>query len=244
MQNDDQSYPETADIETSTDEYAGRFAGTCGEWMLSVQEKITLEQLSRQRGLKSVLDVGGGHGQLAHPLVRDGFDVTVLGSHPSCAHRIQSLIDAGRCRFDVGNVIKLPYPDQSFDAVISFRLVTHCERWPELLAELCRVARHTVTIDYPTSASLNAIAPLFFKAKKNFEKNTRTWTLFKHAQLTGAFGEHGFHQVSRTGQFFFPMVVHRMLKSRGLSAMMEGITRSIGLNYLLGSPVIATFVRR
>ncbi len=29
-------FPETADIHTSTDEYAGRFAGAWGEWMLGV----------------------------------------------------------------------------------------------------------------------------------------------------------------------------------------------------------------
>jgi len=34
-------FPETADIHTSSDEYATRFAGPAGEWMLAVQEKIT-----------------------------------------------------------------------------------------------------------------------------------------------------------------------------------------------------------
>lgn len=237
------SYPETADIETSTDEYANRFTGSCGAWMLEVQEKATLAQLAHHPTTRRILDVGGGHGQLAHPLVRAGYDVTVLGSDASCAHRIKSLIDANTCRFDVGNVIKLPYPDQSFDSVICFRLVTHCERWPLLLAECCRVARNSVTIDYPTSTSLNAIAPLFFKAKKNFEKNTRTWTLFTHAQIRNELAKYGFKCESRTGQFFFPMVVHRMLKSRGISAAMEAVTRVLGLNHLLGSPVIATFTR-
>ncbi len=59
------------------------------------------------------------------------------GSSAECAHRIRDLVAANRCRFTVGNVVALPYPDRSFDAVISFRLVTHCERWPELIAELC-----------------------------------------------------------------------------------------------------------
>ena len=238
------SFPETADIETSSDEYANRFSGACGVWMLEVQEQRTLAQLASHPEVRSVLDVGGGHGQLAHPLVRDGYAVTVIGSDASCAHRIQSLIDAGTCRFDVGNMIALPYPDQSFDAVICFRLVTHCEQWPRLIAELCRVAKHTVTIDYPTSTSLNAIAPLFFKAKKNFEKNTRTWTLFTHDQILAELEKNGFRRERRVGQFFFPMVVHRMLKSRTISSAMESVSRALGLNYALGSPVIATFSRR
>jgi ubiquinone/menaquinone biosynthesis C-methylase UbiE len=244
MENATTTYPETADIETSTDEYANRFAGACGAWMLEVQEKRTLAQLGKHPEVRTVLDVGGGHGQLAHPLVRDGYRVTVLGSDASCAHRIQTLIDTESFRFEVGNVIALPYPDKSFDAVICFRLVTHCERWPQLIAECCRVAKHTVTIDYPTSTSLNAIAPLFFKAKKNFEKNTRTWTLFTHRQILGELEKNGYTCKHRTGQFFFPMVVHRMLKSRGISASMEAVSRALGLNYALGSPVIATFSRR
>jgi 2-polyprenyl-3-methyl-5-hydroxy-6-metoxy-1,4-benzoquinol methylase len=234
-------YPETADIETSSDDYATRFAGPSGAWMLEVQEQRTFDLLRGRSSIKTVLDVGGGHGQLAAPLARAGYDVTVLGSAPSCAHRIQPLIDAGTCRFDVGDVIALPYPGGSFDAVVCFRLVTHCERWPQLIAELCRVARQCVIIDYPTSQSLNAVAPVFFGAKKKFETNTRTWTLFRHRQIVETFGQQGWRLTGRRGQFFFPMVVHRMLKSRPISSALETATRALGLNHLAGTPVIARF---
>ena len=72
-------FPETADIHTSSDEYATRFSGAAGTWMLDVQEQITRRLLRGFEG-SSVLDVGGGHGQLAIPLCRDGWRVTVLGS--------------------------------------------------------------------------------------------------------------------------------------------------------------------
>jgi ubiquinone/menaquinone biosynthesis C-methylase UbiE len=153
------------------------------------------------------------------------------------------LVDSGKCRFQVGNVIALPFPEKSFDAVICFRLVTHCERWPQLISEMCRVSRRVIIIDYPTSQSLNSIAPMLFSAKKKFETNTRTWTLFRHRQIKDTFAQHGYGISNRRGQFFFPMVVHRMLKNRGISAFMEMISRFIGLNYLLGSPVIAKFRR-
>ena len=237
------NYPETADIETSTDEYAKRFSGPHGIWMLEIQEKTSVALLESDQDIRTVLDVGGGHGQMAHPLAQKGYAVSVLGSDASCAHRIQALIDAGKCRFDVGNVIALPYADRSFDAVISFRLVMHCERWPQLIAEMCRVARKVVIIDYPTTQSLNSIAPLLFNAKKKFETNTRTWTLFRHSQITEEFRKNGFETSGRRGQFFFPMVVHRMLKNRGISAFLETVSRLLGLNYLLGSPVIAKFSR-
>lgn len=229
--------PETADIHTSSDEYAGRFSGAEGAWMLEVQEHLTVRMLAPFPGV-DILDVGGGHGQLAIPLARAGHPVTVLGSDVSCGRRVQEDVDAGRCRFLVGNVIDLPFENDAFDTIISFRLVTHCGQWPRLIRELCRVARRAVIVDYPTSQSVNAIAPAFFGAKKKVEKNTRTWTLFRHRQIREAFAACGYEQHAAKKQFFLPMALHRMLKSRGLSAGLEGICRATGLTALGGSPVI------
>ena len=177
-------YPETADIETSNDDYATRFAGKTGAWMLDVQTKLTRRQLGptpssqlstpNSAARPSLLDVGGGHGQLAHPLADDGWDITVLGSAPSCEKRIADLTSAGKCKFVVGNVIELPFPDKSFDAVVCFRLLTHCDHVEQLVRELCRVSRGPIVCDYPCHESVNAfMTPERFAAKKAIEKNTR-----------------------------------------------------------------------
>lgn len=234
-------FPETADIESSSDEYAGRFTGPTGQWMLDVQERLTLSLLKPFGAKLSVLDVGGGHGQLAIPLCRDGHDVTVLGSASECALRIQSVVDAGTCRFMVGNVIALPFEDQSFDVVISFRMLTHCTEWRQLVSELCRVARRAVVVDYPTSQSVNRIAPWLFEAKKKVETDTRAWRLFLHREVNEAFAANGFRPARRRKQFFFPMVLHRMLKCRPVSAGLEALCRAVGLTHLAGSPVIAAY---
>ncbi len=230
-------FPETADIETSSDEYAGRFKGAVGQWMLAVQERITLGFLG-DRPDAVILDVGGGHGQLAIPLCRKGHRVTVVGSDESCRTRIREVVDSGQCSFRVGNVIELPFEDNTFDVVVCFRLLTHCEHWPRLVAELCRVARERVIADYPTSQSLNAIAPLLFGAKKRIEKNTRTWRLFRHEEVYAEFGRSKFEMTREEGQFFLPMVLHRALKCKPLCAGMEAACRGLGLTRLWGSPVI------
>ncbi|MFH0879785.1 MAG: class I SAM-dependent methyltransferase [Lentisphaerota bacterium] len=230
-------FPETADIDTSSDDYATRFSGKTGAWMLKVQEEITLRMMKAWPGAQ-VLDVGGGHGQLAIPLCREGYKVTVLGSAESCRHRIRDMVDSGACRFAVGNVVALPFKDKAFDVVVSFRMVTHCNQWPQLIKELSRVARNAVIVDYPTSQSANAIAPLLFEAKKKVEKNTRTWRLFKHEEVLGEFEKNGYAVRSMEKQFFLPMVLHRMLKSESLSGGMEKICRAMGLTRLWGSPVI------
>lgn len=233
----DATYPETADIESSTDAYAARFSGATGQWMLDTQARITLDYF-KDASSCTVLDVGGGHGQLARPLCEKGHKVTVLSSAESCRNRIADLVDDGSCKFVVGNVIDLPFEDDAFDAAISFRMLTHCGQWPRLVAELCRVARQTVVIDYPTKQSLNAIAPLLFAAKKNLEGNTRHWHLFGHAEVVDAFGRNGFHPHTRRGQFFLPMVAHRILRCRGLSNALEQCCAALGLTRAWGSPVI------
>ena len=152
--------------------------------------------------------------------------------------RIAGLVESGRCRFEVGNVIALPYPDRHFDVVICFRLLTHCERWPELIAELTRVAKGPVILDYPTSQSLNAIAPALFAAKKRIERNTRTWRLFRHREVTDAFQACGFKVMARQRQFALPMVLHRALRLAALSRLLEALCRLCGLTALAGTPVI------
>ena len=231
------SFPETADIETSSEDYARRFSGVTGEWLLSVQEKITFDFLSSSK-TGTILDVGGGHGQLAGPLVKEGWDVTVLGSDESCKTRIAPLLHSDRCRFHVGNLVQLPYPAESFDHVVCFRFVSHCGVWPQLLRELCRVAKHSVIIDYPPILSWNFLTPLLFQLKKKLEGNTRTYTLFKHSEVEEIFREKGFSNISRRGQFFLPMVVHRKLQCPEKSEKLESFFRRSGLSDFFGSPTI------
>ncbi len=234
--------PEPADIETSSAAYAARFAGPTGAWMLHIQEMIVLNLL-RKLSAKTVLDVGGGHGQLAEPLCREGFQVTVAASAPVCRQRITALLNSGQCRFQAGDLLALPFADRSFDAVLCFRLVMHCTKWPLLIQELCRVARWAVIVDYPTSQSLNRLAPSLFATKKKLEGNTRPFRLFRHAEIEHEFRQHGFQTSQRIGQFMLPMLLHRMLKCQPLSATLETALRQLGLSRRWGSPVISAMHR-
>ena len=234
------AFPETADIETASEDYARRFAGSTGEWFLEVQAAATRHLLASDPP-GPVLDVGGGHGQLARPLCGAGYRVTVLGSRASCEDRIADLVRTETCAFRVGNVVALPFSDNAFPAVLSFRLLPHCTRWPRLVSELCRVARREVIVDYPAVSGFNALAPALFSAKKSIEQNTRTWRQFRHAEIDDAFRENGFRPAGRVGQFFWPMVLHRALHWRTLSRLLEGGADIVCLRRRFGSPVVARF---
>ncbi|HEY5999534.1 MAG TPA: class I SAM-dependent methyltransferase [bacterium] len=233
---------ETPDIETASDGYAGRFSGPVGAWLLSVQERAVRELLGPAAG-RTLLDVGGGHAQLAGPLARAGWGVTVQGSDLSCARRLASSGGAGAVPFVASDILALPFADGAFDCIVSVRLLSHLERWPALVAEMCRVAREAVVVDYPTTESVNRVAPALFGAKKKLEGNTRTFTLFTHRQVAAAFAASGFAPAGRTGQFFLPMVLHRALRCRPCSAALEAACRGLGLTARWGSPVIARFER-
>ena len=230
-------FPETADIETSSEDYASRFAGEIGAWLLKVQEEATLKMLAPYPKTK-VLDVGGGHGQITGALIKNGYQVTVVGSADICKARIQNFIDANLCEFKVGNVLDLPYPEGSFDVAIAYRFLAHVTQWESFLSELNRVAKQAVIVDYPTVRSVNAIAPYLFKFKKGLEGNTREFICYQEHELLDFFKSLGLSKANRYPQFFLPMVLHRTLKSPGLSATLEGLIRLSGLTYLFGSPVI------
>lgn len=234
---------EIADEHSASDEYAARFSGVAGAWLLSVQERI-LRLMVRGRAGTRVLDVGGGHGQVAGPLAQDGFSVTVLGSSEKALHQVEPLRRKSAIDAVVGNLLNIPFPERHFGVVTCFRLVPHCDHWRRLIAELCRVSRDCVIIDYPSSVGLNALSPLLFSIKKGVEGNTRPYALFTPREVRAEFARWGFELKRTTKQFFWPMVMHRMLKSPRISSIAELVPRIFGLTALFGSPVIAQFVRR
>lgn len=233
-------FPETADIETSSEDYATRFAGAIGQWLLQVQATATLKMLAPYPQAR-VLDVGGGHGQLTQALIAAGYNVTVLGSAAECQTRIQTYVDQGQCAFDVGNVLDMPYADNAFDVVISYRFLAHVTQWQAFLKELTRVAAQAVMVDYPTVRSVNAIAPALFKFKKGLEGNTRPFICYQEPDITNFCQSLGWVQHQRYAQFFWPMVLHRTLGNPTLSSGLELAPRLAGLTKLFGSPVITKF---
>lgn len=235
---------ETPDIETSSDNYASRFAGDVGRYMLAVQEEGVLSLLDGNGSLvdRTVLDVGGGHAQLTRPLLARACRVEVAGSDARCAIQLAKLqLDIP---FYEADLTRLPIPSRAFDTVISVRLVSHMEAWPSLVAELCRIADRTVIIDYPTYNSANLLSLFMFPLKKMIEKNTRTYRSFWDRQIHQSFAMHGFYPVKEYRQFTLPMALHRFFGKTGGMQKTESWLRKIGVTRFLGNPVLLRLDRR
>ena len=235
--------PETADLHSSSEDYARRFAGPVGAWFLELQAKETLGLMSALPPKARILDVGGGHAQLTPALVDAGYEVLVLGSSAACGHRIARLVTQDRCRFDVGSLTALPYDDASFDAAISFRMMAHVSNWPALISELCRVARSVVMVDYPSRRSVNILATLLFGLKMRVEGNTRPFRLFWPNQIRQAFLRHNFHVTATRPQFALPMALHRAVGSASIAKAVEALSRGVGATRWFGSPIIVRATR-
>lgn len=228
---------ETADIETATADYATRFHGVAGEYFLDRQTQVTLSLLNDFPNAK-VLDVGGGHAQLAEPLVQHGFDVTVTGSDDCCKERLDQRIPQMDFEYITCDSLHLPFEDRSFDVVMSFRLLSHVERWRELIAEMTRVAKYCVIYDYADKRSVNILYDQFFHVKKGMEGNTRHFNLFTRSKMRDELQKNGFKEPVFKPQFFCPMVIHRKLRNRTISSAMEKCFRMTGVTQFLGSPII------
>ena len=228
------------DIESASADYASRFAGRAGEYMLSTQSDCVASVLKDYEG-GTLLDVGGGHGQLVGLYESLGINYTVQGSDEACFDFALSELKPERKI--VSDLRQIPQKDTSVDVVIAVRLITHLDDWQVVLREMCRVARKAVVIDYPPRRSLNVLAPLLFTVKKNIEGNTRTFSNFSRSDFQETFEDAGFHTDMSVNQFFFPMVIHRLLKGRAVSRIIEKLSRMLGLTWALGSPTILRAVR-
>lgn len=228
------------DVETASADYASRFAGRAGDYMLGVQSELVGRLISPHRG-GTLIDVGGGHGQLRGLYDALAMRYTIQGSSGECFARLGAC-GPGESRV-VSDLRALPFPDRSFDVVVSVRLIPHLTDWAVVLAEMCRVAGKAVVIDYPSKRSLNALTPLLFPLKKGVEGNTRTYLSFTRGQFRDVLEANGFRIATEIRQFFVPMMLHRATGAPAGLRFAERLARRVGLTRMLGSPALLCAVR-
>ncbi len=229
----------TPDVDTASDDYATRFSGAIGSYFLAEQNCIIRELLGSSRPCR-ILEVGGGHAQLAPALLEAGHEVWVQGSTPECVKRLAPLFVRypGRLRFVVSSLWTLPFAERTFDLVLAVRLLAHVERFEALLRELARVSHSRVIVDFPPVFSANLWQPLLFSVKRKVEGNTRPFFCYQAKQLYRPLRAAGFDRFRMAKQFTFPMVVHRKIASPAFSRAIEAPCRRSGLTCLIGAPSV------
>lgn len=234
------------DLVSSSDQYALRFSSPAGRYLLDrqalgVRRLIALTGASRMR----VLDVGGGHMQLAPLFASMGHCVVVHGSSAEALGRVKeyTVYNAPALEMRVGGFFPLPATDEEFDMVISIRMLGHVGRWQELLREQCRASRRFVAVEFANAGGFQRLSRSMFRFKRLIEGDTRHFTTYAISDVVRELAKNGFHLVALDRQLVLPIVFHRILQRPGVSRSLETLLERAGLRRRIGSPVILLAAR-
>jgi len=215
-----------------------RFGGPIGRLLLESQQAVLVEALAPVSG-RRVLDVGTGTGRAAIGLAQVG--ATVVGVDAS-AEMLQ--VAAARAKaagvtvqFERGDAHALPVGDRTFDAAVSLRVLMHTVDWKACVAELCRVSRWRVVVDFPALGSFAAIESGTRHLGNALGRRVEAYRVMAERDVASAFAASGFRVVMIRRQFVLPIALHKAVGRLGVTRTIEGALRKIGLLRLLGSPV-------
>ena len=154
-----------------------------------------VKQVSKSSS-QTVLDVGCSHGLGVQMLWREGMQANGVDISPTAvalATRVRaSNTNCGTSypSFQVGNATHLPFPDKSFDAIISSDVLEHIQPGdvPFMVREFCRVARSDMWLQIATRPEINR-APLnkLHKLRKHTDVSALHTTIRSTAQWMDAF---------------------------------------------------------
>jgi ubiquinone/menaquinone biosynthesis C-methylase UbiE len=235
---DHYSYRHYADRGVAERFDALRFGGPIGEYLLESQETLLLTVLGPPGG-RRVLDVGTGTGRAAIGLAKAGATVVGVDASREMLEVAGARATASGVHIEllVGDAHALAFPDRSFDASVSLRVLMHTPDWVRCIAELCRVTRWRVVVDFPALASLAAIESGARRLGQRFGSRTEAYRVMAEHDVRASFEAHGFRVVSVHRQFVLPIALHKAIGSRALTLGVEGGLAAVGLLRWLGSPV-------
>jgi SAM-dependent methyltransferase len=102
------------------------------------EEQILPMAAEHLAGARRVLDVGTGEGQLARLAVKGGAEL-VVGIDPTWAQLAVARQRAGGAHYGRAEAARLPFPDETFDAVVACLVFEHINEMELAIGEVARV---------------------------------------------------------------------------------------------------------
>lgn len=235
---DHYSYTFYADPETARTFDDRRFGGPIGDLVAADQARVLKRFIGRIEA-QSILDVGTGTGRAALILAGEGARVTGIdASEQMLAVARRRAEESGLdVRFASGDAHALDFPDRAFDVAVCFRVLMHTPRWRTCVAELCRVARNLVIVDYPSRRSAAVFQSLGRRCLRAVGVRTEPYRVLSHAEVAGTFARNGFRVRAVHRQFVLPIAFHKAIGSPRFTRFVEAWLERSGLLALFGSPI-------
>lgn len=232
------------DTQCAADYDADRFGGAFGRY-LEEQEVRLFEELVGAEA-RSILDAGAGTGKLSIRFLRDGRDVVSADFSQAMARVAREKVSSEGlpARFAITDVQRLCFRAGSFDSTVCSRVLMHVDDWRSGVAELCRVTRNTVVLDFPprfSAAGVDALRKRLFRGR--FGAYRQPYRTLAVGAVIKELAVHGFRVVDRRGTFVLPLAWHRKLDRPELSRRIEGVLAMLGLSRWLGAPATFKAVR-
>jgi SAM-dependent methyltransferase len=232
------SYRHYADPAVADGFDALRFGGPIGRYLLESQEALLMEMLAPVQ-TRRVLDVGTGTGRAALGLAAAGARVVGLDASAEMLRVAHERAAEAKLSpaFGVADAQRLPIATGAVDAAVCLRLLMHVIDWRQTIAELCRVSRWRVVVDFPAAASFAALESRARRIGAAAGRRTEPYRVMAERDVAAAFQAHGFRVIHTSRQFVLPIALHKKVGRLGFTRSSERVLAAIGLRRWLGSPV-------
>ena len=238
VERDHYSYAHYADQQVAEGFDALRFSGAVGRFLAESQAALLADALRPQVG-KRIADVGTGTGRAAIGLAAHG--AAVIGLDASI-----EMLDVARRRavdanaplvLAVADAHQLPLGDRDVDAAVCLRVLMHAIDWRRCIAELCRVSRHRVVVDFPAASSFAAIESLVRRARRQLGGRVEAYRVMAERDVVAAFAANGYRVIDVRRQFVLPIALHKAANRFDVTRRVERALEAAGALRLFGSPV-------
>jgi ubiquinone/menaquinone biosynthesis C-methylase UbiE len=224
---------------------AMRFSGSFGHYIAEHQITFVLDCIGDPSD-RQILDLGAGTGRTSLPLSRMGASVLAADASDKMLSIVQEKsflqgIPLTLARIDAHD---LPFPNQSFDIVLTFRVIMHVFDWRIALSEVCRVSRDTIILDFPPKSGFAGLAPALHQIIRPFNKNHQSYRVFSVDEVVSALLSEGYVVTAMDKHLVLPFGLHRSINSPWFTNSAENVLAKIGLRDLFGAPVTLVARRR
>lgn len=217
---------------------AARFSGFFGQLIAEHQQNFILQQIGSPKGLR-ILDIGAGTGRTSLPLSRMDANIYAADASLKMLQILQqkAFLQGAYIPLSCIDAHALPFADQSFDVVLSFRLIMHVIDWKHVLSELCRVSRDYVILDFPPMSGFAGLAPLIHPVIRLFQEHYQSYRVFRIKEIVSAFQSEKYEVTALDKHLVLPFGLHRRLNSPAFTRITETFLQKIGFRDMFGAPI-------